>query len=207
MRDVAIHCFGLDMGPERLSKLARTLSADEHERAARFRFDRHRSGFIACRGMAREILGKALEIEPSGVEFTYNSFGKPAVSGIEFNLSHSGRLAVVAVSRTREVGVDIERIDPSFAREQIPERFFSPSEIRALRALPEQDQLEAFFQIWTRKEAYVKARGEGLSIPLESFDVSIGEPAKLLHGDAAWSIESLMPAIGYVAAVAARGNW
>jgi 4'-phosphopantetheinyl transferase len=207
MRDVEIHSFSLDVGPERLSALARTLSIDEQQRAARFRFDRHRSGFIACRGIVREILGKALEIDPEAVEFTYNSFGKPAVEGLEFNVAHSGRLALVAVSPTREVGVDIERIDPSFAREQIPERFFSPSEVRALRALPEQDQLDAFFEIWTRKEAYVKARGQGLSIPLDSFDVSIGEPTKLLHNGAVWSLESLMSTTGYAAAVAARGNW
>jgi 4'-phosphopantetheinyl transferase len=115
-------------------------------------------------------------------------------------------MAVYAVSRTREVGIDIEQINAQFAHDQIPERFFSAAEVAALRALPESLQIEAFFQIWTRKEAYVKARGLGLSLPLDSFDVSLGEPARFLRGTGGWSIESIEPAPGYAAALVAQGD-
>jgi 4'-phosphopantetheinyl transferase len=113
-----------------------------------------------------------------------------------------------AISRTREVGVDIERINPAFAGEQIPEQYFSPAEVKILRSLPKERQTEAFFNCWTRKEAYVKARGLGLSLELHSFEVSLapGEPAAFLRGVEGWSIEALEPAPGFAAAVVAAGR-
>ncbi|SRR5579883_299816 len=201
VRDVDIHTCSLDT-PGSLE----LLSLDERARAAGFRFDHHRNRYIACRSMLRVILAGYLETDPRGIEFAYNPNGKPFVPGLFFNVSHSAGFALYAVSRTREVGVDIERIDPKFAAGQIPERFFSPLEVRTLRALPEHLQLEAFFRCWTRKEAFVKAVGLGLSMPLASFDVTLapGEPARFLRGGDGWELESLDPVSGYAAAVAAK---
>src|SRR5262249_50093841 len=150
----------------------------------------------------RKILSDYLNTGPEKITFTYNQYGKPATNGIHFNLSHSADLAILAVSRTRELGVDLEKITP--IDDRIAEHFFSPNEVAALRALPEDGQQEAFFAVWTRKEAYVKAHGQGLSIPLSSFDVSLDHPARFLRGVDGWSIESFEPAPGYVAALVAE---
>jgi 4'-phosphopantetheinyl transferase len=208
MTGVDLYCHSLEVDPARLNHLSELLAPDERARAARFHFDQHRRRFIAARGMLRELLGKYLAIDPAAVEFSYNAFGKPAVDGVYFNLSHSDRLALYAVSCTREVGVDIERIDPAFADEQIPEQFFSPAEVQILRSLPKELQTEAFFNCWTRKEAYVKARGLGLSLELHSFDVTLapGEPAAFLRGGENWSIEALECATGFAAAVVVAGR-
>ncbi len=179
------------------------LSPDELDRAARFRLPQLRDRFIACRSFLREILAGCLNVAPAAIEFTYNAHGKPGVRGLHFNLSHSGSMAVYAVSRTREVGIDIERVDPKFEG-NIPEHFFSRAEIAGLRSLPRDAQLEAFFRCWTRKEAYLKARGEGLAIGLWSFDVSLDEPAKFLGGVEGWSIEALECDDGYAGAVVAK---
>jgi 4'-phosphopantetheinyl transferase len=131
-----------------------------------------------------------------------------------FNLAHSHELALYAITRGREVGIDLERIRSNLVDEQIAERFFSPREVVVLRGLPTHRQREAFFNCWTRKEAYVKAKGQGLSIPLDQFDVSLapGEPAALLstqwHPQEAsrWSLQKLNPGCGYVAALAVEGH-
>jgi 4'-phosphopantetheinyl transferase len=133
---------------------------------------------------------------------------------LRFNLSHSQDLALYAVTSNREVGVDLEYIQRDFDTRQIAERFFSTREIAALHALPANLQTESFFRCWTRKEAYVKARGEGLSLPLEQFDVSLSpdDPAALLNvaGNPAevsrWSLRELTPAPGYMAAIAVEGK-
>jgi 4'-phosphopantetheinyl transferase len=203
MTGVDLYCHDLELPDDRLNHLREFLNPDERRRAGRFHFEIHRRRFIAARGMLRELLARYLAAAPAAIEFSYNLYGKPAVEGVHFNLSHSDHLAIYAVSRTREVGVDIERINPTFADEQIPEHYFSPAEVRTLRSLPKERQTEAFFNCWTRKEAYVKARGLGLSLELHSFDVTLapGEPAAFLRGVEGWSIESLDPAPGFAAAV------
>jgi 4'-phosphopantetheinyl transferase len=207
VKDVEVYCRGLEVDLSRLDQLQQHLSEAERQRAARFHFERHRSAFIAARGILREILGETLGVDPAAIRFQYNTYGKPSVDGpaVHFNVSHSGELALYAISKTREVGVDIERVNPAFAHDRIPERFFSPCEVAALRALPEGDQIDAFFRCWTRKEAYVKARGAGLSLDLKSFAVTVarGAPARFLRGVEGWSIESIDPAPGYVAALVA----
>jgi len=187
---------------------AQILSPEERARASRFRFERERRRFSNCRVALRRILAPYVDLDPARIEFGYNSYGKPYVVGVHFNVSHADSLAMFAISRSREVGIDIERIDPAFANEQIPERFFSPGEVRTLRALPESAQVQAFFNCWTRKEAYVKARGLGMSLSLASFDVSLtpGEPAAFLGGAGDWSLEAIDAAPGYAAAVVARGR-
>jgi 4'-phosphopantetheinyl transferase len=208
MTGVDLYCHSLELAGGRLEVLRALLSAEERDRAARFHFDKHRRYFIAARGILRELLGRYLDKPPAAIEFSYNPYGKPAVEGIYFNLSHSDNMALYAVSRAREVGVDIERINPAFAEEQIPEQYFSPAEVKVLRALPKQRQTEAFFNCWTRKEAYVKARGLGLSLDLQSFDVTLApsEPAAFLRGAGEWSIEALEIAPGFAAAIVASGR-
>jgi|GEM_PF-134532 len=218
---VHVWCASLNLGPSRIQALERTLSTDERERASRFHFHRDRECFIASRGILRFILGRYLDREPADLRFFYNAYGKPALTeemtdGLRFNLSHSAGLALYAVAQNREVGIDLEWIRPSLAREQIAERVFSAAEVAALRSLPDQLQAEGFFTYWTLKEAFTKAKGEGLTLPLDGFEVSPsseGQVAGLtLYGHPqearCWSLLKLLPAPGYLAALAIEGsNW
>ena|SRR5271165_6547669 len=200
----------LDAAPDEIARLSPFLSIDEAARAARFRFDVHRLRYIAGRGYLREILAAYLNVGPESLSFDYNSFGKPALAGadLRFNLSHTGSIAVYAVTLGREAGVDIEKIEPRFAEERIPESYFSALEVQALRSLPVELQAEAFFLCWTRKEAYIKARAEGLSIPLDSFAVNLhpGEPPRFLWNGEGWSIASFRLEPGYAGAIVAEGG-
>lgn len=212
----------LDRRPSLIERLSRTLAPDERARAGRFYFQKDREHFIIARGVLRDILGRYLDVSPGRLRFGYNSYGKPALNGehaggaLRFNLSHSHGLALYAVTSGREVGVDLERVRADLADESIAEHYFSPPEVAALRALPPHLRVEAFFNCWTRKEAYIKARGEGLSLPLDRFAVSAtpGEPARLLSVEGApqevsrWSLRELSCAPGYVGALAAEaGGW
>ena len=211
----------LDQTPSQIDSVFRTLSADERARAERFCFPRDREHFIAARGALRAILGVYLNRAPECVSFSYNSHGKPALmleSGeepIRFNMSHSHGVALYAIACERKVGIDLECVRSNLEVEQIAERFFSRGEIAALRALPVALRKYAFFLCWTRKEAYIKARGEGLSLPLDRFDVSLvpGEPAALLSTrpdpDEAlrWSLRELtLVPPGYAGALAVEGD-
>ena len=218
--EVHVWCATLDQPTSQFLRLAQMLSADEHARADRYCFTRDRQHFIVGRALLRVILGRYLDVEPDRLRFAYSYHGKPSLaepfgSGIlRFNVSHSQGLALYAVARDRQIGVDLERTRPVDDLEQIAERFFSPREHAALRALPTQMKHEAFFNCWTRKEAYVKARGDGLSLPLDQFDVSLGpgDPARLLHNErepqevTRWSLQELTPAPGYIAALAIEGH-
>lgn len=218
--EVHVWCVTLDQTASRVQSLQHTLSPDERRRAERFYFEQDRTRFIICRGLLRTILGGYLGIEPSRLRFCYGPRGKPALAEISggdtlrFNVSHSHGLALYAVTGGREIGIDLEHIRPIPEALQIAERFFSAHENAVLRTLPTSQKLEAFFNGWTRKEAYIKARGEGLTLPLDQFDVSLapGEPAALLStkGDlqeaSRWSIQELTPASGYVAALAVEGH-
>lgn len=217
-----VHVWRADLTSRTLSRehLLRSLSSDERLRASRFRFLKDRDHFVAARGALRSILGRYIGIEASRLQFVYGPHGKPRLAGavgghrIEFNLAHSNGLGLVAVALSRPLGVDLERIRPDVAGEEIAERFFAPAEVRALRGLPQAKQDLAFFRCWTRKEAYIKARGEGLSMPLSRFCVSLspGESPALLRveGDPAeisrWSFRELAPGPGYVAALAVEGR-
>ena len=169
----------LEIHPHQIEPLERTLSSTEHERAQRFRFPQHRRRFVVRRGVLRDVLGRYLSVAPERIEFEKNRYGKLSVIGqetpneIRFNLSHSADLATIALTRGREVGVDIEQIKPERATSQIARRFFASSETKAITALPSDEQTVAFFRCWTRKEAYIKAKGQGLSLPLSSFEVTV----------------------------------
>jgi 4'-phosphopantetheinyl transferase len=193
------------------------LSADENGRRTRFHFAGDQQDFAFARGMLRSLLGAYLEIDPSAVGFEYSEHGKPALAGLhrkaelQFNLSHTQGAVLLAICRQRAIGVDIEREREDFSVQEIANRFFSLAERQALMSLPEVELRPAFFRCWTRKEAFLKARGHGLSFPLESFDVSIGDgereirlttrpdPAEAEH----WQILPAPAPEGYAAAVAA----
>ncbi len=214
----AVHVWhaGLSLPPDQLERLRQALSADERERAARFVFAKDRDRFVAARGILRDILGNYLGQPGGALRFEYGPYGKPALAGeprgLRFNVSHSGDLALVAVTRGQEIGIDVEAVRPERADEQLARRFFSPREVAALLALPEAERGAAFFACWTRKEAYIKARGDGLSIPLDAFDVSLapGEACALLRasGDdpARWALRALDTGPGYAAALAVEGH-
>ena len=219
--EVHVWCAALDLPGDAVQRLWPLLAADESSRASRYVFARDRTHFVVARGLLRVILARYLDLEPAALRFVYGAYGKPALAhdtggvALRFNLSHSGGYVLYAVTHQRELGIDIERMRPGFAREGgIAERFFSPHEVAALRALPLSLQATAFFACWSRKEAYIKARGLGLAIPLESFDVSLtpGEPAALLHTadgpqeTSRWAMQELAPVPGYAAALAVAGH-
>jgi 4'-phosphopantetheinyl transferase len=218
--EVHVWRASLELPSSEVEALQHNLTEEELVRADRFHFQRHRSHFIAARGLLRTILGRYLKTDPGTLRFGYGPRGKPELAGkagqraLHFNVSHSHGLALYAVTDDREVGVDVERIRPDVAGEKIAERFFSPREAATLRELPAQMQQEAFFACWTRKEAYLKAIGEGITLRLDQFEVSVtpGEPAVLLsiNGDlkeaSHWSLKELDPGVGYVAALAVKGH-
>lgn len=199
-----------------MRQLAQTLAPDEQLRAERFYFERDRLYFIVGRGLLRTILGQYLRREPNQLHFCYGPFGKPVLpetssaGKLSFNLAHSAGLALYAVVRDHEIGVDLEQLRPMMDMEQIAARFFAVGERAALQALPAQQKQEGFFNCWTRKEAYLKALGSGLARPLAEFEVSLtpGEPARLVkvNGEpdeaSRWVIQALTPAAGYAAALA-----
>lgn len=164
---------------EWIRELSALLSTDERDRAARFHFEQDRQDFIFARGMLRALLGAYVKANPRELGFCYSEHGKPSLAeahsetGLQFNLSHTQGAVLIAVCQMRAIGVDIERVRDDFSLEKIAARFFSVAEQRALMNLPEAGRREAFFHCWTRKEAFLKARGDGLSFPLDLFDVSI----------------------------------
>jgi len=220
--EVHVWRAGLDLDAGKIQKLRDLLSPDERERADRFRFPIHRQRFIAARGMLRTVLGLFLKVAPQALRFHYGPHGKPALAnvasadGLRFNVAHSEGLALFAVARNREVGVDVENLRRKLTSDQIAERFFSSKEVTALRALPAELQRRGFFNCWTRKEAYIKARGRGFSLPLDQFTVSLapGEPARLLEtaGDpdeaSKWTLRDLPLPMeqDFVAALAVEGS-
>jgi 4'-phosphopantetheinyl transferase len=220
LRDGELHVW-LSMARQEphARNLLDVLSTEEVERAGRFHFSRDRERFVHARGVLRTLLGRYLGADPAGLRFRSNDYGKPALagewggSGINFNLSHSQEVVLYAFALGREVGVDVEHIRPEFAGEDIAARFFSAPEAEGLRHTPAEARAAAFFSCWTRKEAYIKAKGEGLSFPLDRFAVSVDadvqDVALNVFGDAGesrrWTIISLIPATGYVAALATEG--
>lgn len=204
----------LDLAPTALRHFEVTLAPDESSRADRFVFAGDRKSFVAARGILRELLGRYLQRSPSEIDFSYERRGKPVYrarnveSPIDFNLSHSHGRAVYAIARGRQLGVDVEMVRPAVASEGITERFFSQRECAELHSLPPQSQAEAFFNCWTRKEAYIKARGDGLEIPLNSFDVTLapGAPERFLQGvDSRWHLVAFAAYEDYPAALVYDG--
>ena len=175
--------IALDLPPASVRSLESHLSTEESERAERFRFSTDRDRYIVAHGCLRKILAHYLHCQPGQLHLSTNEYGKPFLENhkLEFNLSHSGNFALMAVSQVHKVGVDVERIRSNLEHDSIARRFFSANEIAELMALPPDQKELAFFNCWTRKEAYIKAQGLGLTLPLNSFDVSLApnEPAIL----------------------------
>ena len=206
--------------PIQTERLEQVLSYDEQKRANRFIFKKDRLRFIVGRGLLRTILGRYLKKEPSQLRFKYSLNGKPELigentnEGLNFNVSYSNELILYAVSLNRRIGVDIEYIRQDFADEQIVERFFSKQEADKFLSLPEENRKEAFFTCWTRKEAYLKATGKGITLGMDQFAVSLvpGEPAALLsinnntEETSSFCLEDLNIGPGYKAALAVEGS-
>jgi 4'-phosphopantetheinyl transferase len=205
----------LDVLLDSLAHFSSVLSLEERARAERFVFERDRQHFQVARATLRLLLGRYLQISPHAVEFEAGPQNKPylakhlSTSRLQFNLSHSHGVALFAFAAGRELGIDLEKIRPDFASRDIAERYFAPKEIAELGALPPSEYTLGFFLCWTRKEAYIKARGEGLRLPLDSFSVSLTPrgPAELRSMDSnSWSIYSFCPAKEYVAAAVVEGQ-
>jgi 4'-phosphopantetheinyl transferase len=215
-----VHVWHALLDEQLAHRLEPVLSEEERTRADRFHFQKDRNHFIVARGMLRTILASYLNANPIDLRFCCGEKGKPALmniggkDSIEFNLAHSHGMALFAFSRNRVLGVDLEFIRNELAAEEVAEQFFSNAEVDALRSLSPEARSQAFFNCWTRKEAYIKARGEGLTMPLNEFDVSLvpGETAALLknHKDpdevSRWSMQSIPVEAGYVAALVAEGS-
>ena len=218
-QDVHVYQLNLDQSWAIAAHYEAVLSADEVEKAYRFRFEHLQRYYMMGRGVLRMILGRYLVIDPAAVQFIYGDHGKPAlaptmgVPTLQFNISHSHSAALLAFTYNREIGVDIEYARKLDDANQIAEHFFSERENMIFRQLPAEQKRLAFFDCWTRKEAFIKAIGEGLSHPLDAFDVAFapGEEAELLYvanGQATdWSMQALYPSNpDYKAAIVVMGN-
>ena len=213
--EIHVWCVELDAAGE-VAALAACLSAEERERASGLLSGTHQRRFVVARAMLRQLLGRYLDQDPSAVTFSHGAHGKPFLqkSELHFNVSHSHELALYAITHDREVGVDVEWMRPQVAHEQIAARFFSLEEQEALAQVPDEARRAAFYNIWTRKEAYVKARGDGIAAGLGTFAVSLGAEAELLRSDEGrdeverWKLMALEPGDGYVAALCGAGaDW
>jgi 4'-phosphopantetheinyl transferase len=210
----------LDFPEEQAARLQQWLSADERERMERFRCGRERRRYLVGRGLLRTVIGRYLAVSPHVLSFDATAAGKPrlapgvAPQPLQFNLSHSGDLVLIALASGRALGVDVEQVRADIELAETAARFFSPTEQQALATLSGARQIDAFFDCWVRKEAYVKARGGGLALPLEQFDVSLlpGEAAQLVEtrpdpAEASrWRITALDAGDGYKAALAVEGD-
>jgi 4'-phosphopantetheinyl transferase len=220
-QDVHIWRASLIKPESTFEKLMCTLSNDERARANRFRFEKHRRRFVIARGALRDILRRYLDVDAGTILFEYARHGKPALSEkqnpgeIRFNLSHAEELAVCAITTGRAVGIDVEYIPRSLSdADKIAKRFFSKQESDAFLKLPEAQKREAFFNCWTRKEAFIKAIGEGLTHPLHQFEVAFlpGETPALLdtrpdpREAEKWMLSSFIPAENYIGAVVVEGK-
>lgn len=195
------------------------LSAGELVRAARFHYARDRSAYVMARSTLRLLLGHYLGLHPGDLEFAYGPYGKPTLrhsfnSGLQFNLSHGGGYALLGFTGEGAIGVDLEPEDHAIEVTNLARRFFSPAESKQVLGLPTDQQVPAFFRTWARKEAFLKANGAGLSLPLEQFSVTVGlnEPVSLEHvgwdpqeADK-WDLASCMVAEGLPAAVTLAGT-
>lgn len=220
--EVHVWPVSLDQPDMLIHRLVQILSLEEQSRAERFHSEQDRLHFIVGRIVLRILLSQYLMINPNHIEFHYKSNGKPYLTSkyggdnLFFNLAHSNKLALYSFACAREVGIDLEYIRSLTNFEQIAARFFSAGENATLQKLTGSQKLEAFFSCWTRKEAYIKAIGVGLSYPINQVDVTLapGEPARLLNVEGypeevdRWSLKAFVPTPGYLAALAVEGfDW
>ena len=203
-----------------IESIKRNLSTDELARAGKFHFEKDQNRFVMARGILRMILAGYLGMKPHELRFEYTSNGKPILAAkpgydtLSFNLSHSGTFALYAVTHHGNIGVDIEYVRDDVVVGQIAQRFFSPGEISSLEKIHKNKLTEVFYQYWTRKEAFLKATGEGVSFPMEQCDVSlingrVLSPITLLgdhRENSCWFGQDLFPGQCYAAAIAVEGR-
>lgn len=223
LSDHELHIWksSLNVDGQRFQFLKSLLSCDEQSRAERFYFVKDKNQFIVGRGVLRVLLGNYLDTDPQKVKFYYNEFGKPFLenqfskNNLKFNLSHSKDMLVMAFAKNVDVGIDIEYVRSDIDVLRLARHFFSQREVSELLSISSYLMNDAFFNCWTRKEAFIKAKGQGLSIPLDKFDVSLspGEPAKLirLHDNpneiAEWYLQELSNiGEGYISSIAIKGK-
>lgn len=216
MNEVHIWRASLNASLTHIQSLQHTLSLDELTRANRFHFEHHRHHFIVARGTLRTLLSYYLHVPPSQLHFRYNAYGKPSLelphTTLNFNISHSHELALFAFSQNRELGVDVEFMNRDIEYDALAQHTFSRNEASTVTGLSGDAKRQGFFNCWTRKEAYIKARGMGVSLDLTSFDVSLKASAALLESRenprevARWRFEALNAAEDYAAAIAVEGH-
>jgi 4'-phosphopantetheinyl transferase len=213
--DIHVWLFSLSTDEAIRSLLHSYLGAEEKARAARFHFDRDRNHYVVAQGIIRVLLARYIGLEPAALRFCRGASNKPALvdqlneNALTFNLSHTASVAVCAMGRHRNLGIDVEKIREEFGGEDVANRYFSRREVQALMHLPPQQRAIAFFAGWTRKEAYVKAIGAGLYAPLDSFTVSLipDAPARFLGGvDPIWHLISFSAGRGFPAALVYDGG-
>jgi 4'-phosphopantetheinyl transferase len=213
-REVHLWTVLLEAAEDNFARALSWLSEEETARAERFRFDRHRRAFVIGRAALRALLARYLGLEAAAIQFVHGPQGKPALAdpscSLRFNASNSGSLAAYAFTTGCEIGVDVEQHRPLYDFESIADRFFSPEETAELLNLPPTEKTAGFFNCWTRKEAFIKAMGGGLSIPLDSFRVTLqpGVPARMVSLDGSeeaargWTLHHFDPAPDYAGAIA-----
>jgi 4'-phosphopantetheinyl transferase len=212
-KGIALIVCRLNAPQEFVRALLSSLSSDERERVDRIRVWNARNSFIIGRGLLRIILSCFTGTRPAAIRFTYGKCGKPATSGnegIRFNVAHSNMIVLIGLSEGREIGVDIEHVRGIPDGEELARRFFCPSEYRELLTVERSHRIKAFFDCWTRKEAFVKALGDGLSYPLDRFQVTLRpeDPPRFVNIDGIpgssteWSLRDISPREDYAAAVA-----
>jgi len=216
-REQIVHVWSVDLNNEQaINQYFKLLAEDEVERAAKFRFEKDRQHFVIARGVLRQVLSLYLAEKPDTIQFEYGKNGKPFLpkKPLQFNLSHADEIALIGLTKEHEIGIDVEVINQKVEVERIAQHFFAKGEIESLMSLPKTQRHEAFFNCWTRKEAFIKAIGDGLSFPLGQFEVTLkpDEKAELLvtHFDKKerdkWSLFDLKIPQGYKAALAVKGT-
>jgi 4'-phosphopantetheinyl transferase len=211
-----VHIWRIDLSDftDAIPKNFQLLSADEQQKVRRYHFETDRNNFTIRRAALRTLLGSYLDMQPEELNFIYNNFDKPALeveTPIRFNASSSNGIGVVAIKLDARIGIDIEFLDTAFPKLVIAEKYFSSSEVRALHDLEPEMQTTAFFDCWTKKEAYVKAVGDGMSHPLPTLTILSEKPDSLLIAATSeekrgWSVKSFIPKDGYIASVAYEGG-
>ncbi|MEM9929908.1 MAG: 4'-phosphopantetheinyl transferase superfamily protein, partial [Bacteroidota bacterium] len=184
----------LQAPPEQLQVDREMLAADEQARADKFHYLHDRNEFIIARATLRRLLGNYLDMPPASLVFQYSEYGKPELaldSQLQFNLSHAGSFALIGFTSDRAIGVDLEPVDNLIELARLTSRFFSPAEAQQVLQLPVAEQPPAFFRTWTRKEAFIKAHGQGLRLPLDQFAVTVALDAPLKIEQIDWAPETV----------------
>ena len=219
--DVHLWVIPLDIDPQEREKLVTLLSPEEKKRAEKFYFDRDRNRYIVARARLRTLLGQYLSVQPQRLIFGYNVFGKPFLVSpvfretVQFNLSHSHDWGLIGITTAGPIGVDIEKIKSSIEADTIGKRFFAKGEVEVLSAAPSSKKLDIFFSCWTRKEAFIKAIGKGLTFSLQDFEINPRPEEKYpklqflkpsAEGENLWKLFAFEPVDGFKAAVAVRSQ-